>query len=37
MNIISKIAENSYVAWVTIARQIDENFNNIQKNTALPS
>ena len=33
MNIISKIAENSYVAWVTIARQIDENFNNIQKNT----
>lgn len=33
MNIISKIAENSYVAWVTIARQIDENFNSIQKNT----
>ena len=31
MNIISKIAENSYVAWVTIAKQIDENFNNIQK------
>lgn len=30
MKIISKIAENSYVAWLKIAQQIDENFAELQ-------
>lgn len=32
MNIISNIAQNSYVAWITIANKLDENFNTIEKN-----